>query len=86
LVLALFVFATAARAQESFKTAEEALNALVNAARAEDRDGVLAILGPDGEDIVSSGDAVADAAALKRSSPPMTPSTRSPWRATARPP
>jgi hypothetical protein len=66
LVLALFVFATVARAQESFRTTEEAFNALVNAARAEDRDGIVAILGPDGEDIVSSGDAVADAAALKR--------------------
>jgi Protein of unknown function (DUF2950) len=66
LVLFVFLFTTAARAQESFKTTDEAVNALVNAARAEDRDGILAILGPDGEDIVSSGDAVADAATLKR--------------------
>ena len=60
------VIATAARAQESFKTTDEAFNALLNAARAEDPDGILAILGPDGDDIVSSGDSVADAAALKR--------------------
>src|SRR5262249_9433112 len=37
--------------------------ALVRAARAGDRSGVLAVLGRDGEDITSSGDEVADATA-----------------------
>jgi hypothetical protein len=62
----LFMAATPAGAQESFKTAEEGFSALVNAARAEDQDGILTILGPDGADIVSSGDPVADAETLKR--------------------
>jgi hypothetical protein len=64
---AILVVATAsvAIAQQSFKTAEEAAGALVNAARNGDRKAILAVLGPDGADIVSSGDAVADAATRK---------------------
>ena len=64
-VLALAI-ASAANAQQSFKTAEEAAEALVSAVRTGDRKGVLTVLGRDGADIVSSGDAVADAAARKR--------------------
>ena len=64
-VLALAI-ASAANAQQSFKTAEDAAEALVSAVRSGDRKGVLTVLGRDGADIVSSGDAVADAAARKR--------------------
>jgi len=60
--LLIVVMASAAGAQQSFKTAEEAADALASAARAGDRKGLLAVLGRDGAEIVSSGDAVADAA------------------------
>ena len=58
--------ASVANAQQSFKTAEEAVDALVSAARTGDRKGVLTVLGRDGADIVSSGDAIADASARNR--------------------
>jgi len=48
-------------AQQAFKTPDEAASALVNAAKAGDKGELTAVLGPDGEDIVSSGDPVADA-------------------------
>jgi Protein of unknown function (DUF2950) len=57
--------ASVASAQQSFKTAEEAAEALVNAARSGDRKAIVAVLGPDGADIASSGDPVADAATRK---------------------
>jgi hypothetical protein len=59
---ALFVCAmpSAASAQQSYKTADEAVSALVTAAKANDVKAVLTVLGPQGEDIVSSGDPVAD--------------------------
>src|SRR4029450_12113175 len=68
LTAAVFALAIAsvANAQQSYKTAEEAVDALVSAARASDRKGLLAVLGRDGADIVSSGDAVADASARNR--------------------
>jgi hypothetical protein len=49
-----------AGAQQSYKTPDEAVSALVTAAKAGDRKAVLTVLGPGGEDIVSSGDEVAD--------------------------
>ena len=55
-----FAMTSAASAQQSFKTPEEAVEALAGAAKAHDRKGVLAVLGPDAADIVSSGDEVAD--------------------------
>src|SRR5262245_54787306 len=63
MTLALLVVAltSAASAQQSFKSAQEAADALVAAARSGDRKAVLTVLGRNGEDIVSSGDAVADA-------------------------
>ena len=61
-----FAMASVANAQQSFKTPEEAADALVSAARTGDRKGVLTVLGRDGADIVSSGDAVADASARNR--------------------
>ena len=59
---ALLICATVstASAQQSFKTPDEAVTALVTAARAGDRKSVLTVLGPGGQDIVSSGDDVAD--------------------------
>ncbi len=52
--------------QPHYKTPEAAMKALVAAARTHDDAKVAAILGPGSEDVVSSGDAVADEAALKR--------------------
>jgi len=46
--------------QKTFATAEEASGALVAATEANDEQAMLAIFGPDGKQVVSSGDAVAD--------------------------
>ena len=68
LTVALLVFVTvsAASAQQSFKTAEAAVDALVNAAKSGDQKGILTVLGPDGAGIAASGDKVEDASARKR--------------------
>jgi hypothetical protein len=58
--LLVCAIASTASAQQSFKTPDEAVSALVTAAKATDRNAVLGVLGPDAEDIVSSGDEVAD--------------------------
>jgi Protein of unknown function (DUF2950) len=63
LVLAM---ASVAGAQQSFQTPEEAADALASAAKAGDRNALLTVLGRDGEDIVSSGDDVDDAATRQR--------------------
>ena len=52
--------------QEKFKSPEDAFGALINAAKTNDTVKLLAILGPQGKDIISSGDAVADSNARKR--------------------
>lgn len=57
---------SAARAQQSFKTSEAAVEALMKAARDGDRSVLLSVLGRNASDIVSSGDEVADTAGLKR--------------------
>ncbi len=64
LTIAAFLCAatSVAMAQQTFKTPEEAATALVNAAKSGDLKSIVTVLGPDGEDIVSSGDEVADAA------------------------
>jgi hypothetical protein len=49
-----------ALAQEQFSSADDAVAALVDAARTGDAKAILAVLGPDGQAIVSSGDPVAD--------------------------
>ena len=61
-------YAVSARADEQrkFASPQEAFKALVAAARSDDPKGMLAVLGPDGEEIVSSGDPVADKAARRR--------------------
>ena len=58
--LLLVAWVAPASAQEVFGTPEAAVEALVAAAKARDRDTVLKILGADGADVVSSGDQVAD--------------------------
>ncbi|HEY1543023.1 MAG TPA: DUF2950 domain-containing protein [Xanthobacteraceae bacterium] len=60
--LLVTVFATAAGAQQSFKGADEAATALATAAKTGDRAAILAVLGRDADDIVTSGDEVADKA------------------------
>jgi hypothetical protein len=54
------VAASAAHGQQAFKTPDEAASALAAAAKAGDMKALVTVLGPDGEDIVSSGDPVAD--------------------------
>jgi hypothetical protein len=54
--------ASVASAQQAFKTPDEAASALASAAKTDDMKALNTVLGPDGEDIVSSGDEVADAA------------------------
>jgi len=46
--------------QKTFKSPEEAVKALIDAVKANDTKELLAILGPEGKDIISSGDEVAD--------------------------
>ena len=53
-------------AQQAFKTPDEAAGALASAAKTGDPKAIVTVLGPDGEDIVSSGDDVADAAARQK--------------------
>jgi hypothetical protein len=66
LTATVLAMASVANAQQSFKTAEEAASALVSAAKAGDRKAMQTVLGPEGADIVSSGDSVADASARNR--------------------
>src|SRR5579864_2805348 len=47
--------------QKTFSSAEEAINTLFMAAQANDEKAMLEILGPEGKQIVSSGDSVEDA-------------------------
>src|ERR1700676_1388421 len=49
------------RGQKTFASADEASKALMTAAQGNDEKAMLAILGPDGEEIVSSGDETEDA-------------------------
>jgi hypothetical protein len=58
----LVATASLAAAQQSFKSPEEAADALVGAVKSGKSENILTVLGKDGADIVSSGDAVADAA------------------------
>jgi len=64
--IALLATASTAVAQQSYQTPDEAAAALVSAVRADDQNAELAVLGPDGDDIVSSGDKVADDAIRAR--------------------
>jgi len=68
LIAAMVVLATvsATSAQQAFNTPERAADALVTAARTGDQKSILTILGRGSADIVSSGDATADASARDR--------------------
>ncbi len=55
-----FASLSVASAQQSYKSPEDAVAALVSATRDNWPKGVVAVLGADGSDIVSSGDKVAD--------------------------
>ena len=52
--------------KKSFTSPNEAVNALINAVKQNDTQKLLAITGPEGEEIVSSGDEVADKAERTR--------------------
>lgn len=65
-VCALGILPGPAHAQKVFASPEEAMKTLVETVRAEDLQGVLAILGPDAGAIISSGDEVADKAERER--------------------
>jgi Protein of unknown function (DUF2950) len=56
----LLVVCAPAFAQEAFDTPEDAVTALVAAAKGGDKAKLLEILGPEGEEVISSGDPVAD--------------------------
>lgn len=60
IAISMFALISAASAQQSFKTPEDAAAALASAAKDAWPNGVVTVLGPEGADIVSSGDAVAD--------------------------
>jgi len=67
LVAALFSSsASIAVAQQTYKTPQEAVDALVASAKTDDQKAALAVLGRDGEDIISSGDKVSDNAVRQR--------------------
>ncbi|MGB6350578.1 MAG: DUF2950 domain-containing protein [Pseudolabrys sp.] len=66
LTAAMLILASVAGAQESFKTPEAAVDALVSAAKGGDRKAVMTVLGEKAADIVSSGDPVADADARNK--------------------
>jgi hypothetical protein len=57
----MVALAGSACAQQFFPTPEAAATALATAAKAADIRALLRVLGPDGDDIISSGDPVADA-------------------------
>src|SRR5271167_4341387 len=61
-----FAIVPAARAQQNYKTVDAAVDALVATAKSGDQKAALVVLGPDGDDIISSGDKVADDAARAR--------------------
>jgi hypothetical protein len=58
--------ASLVNAQQAFKTPDEAASALVSAAKTGDPKAIVTVLGPDGDDIASSGDRVADAATREK--------------------
>jgi len=59
--MVILALSSLAQAQQRFKTAEEAVEALVKAARSGDSKSVVSILGPGSQELVSSGDPVEDA-------------------------
>src|SRR5438552_2383288 len=68
-MVAVASLGAAAVSQERFPRPEDAMQALVDAARAHDQAKLVAVLGPGSEDVVSSGDPVDDRAAAARARP-----------------
>ena len=64
--LAFVMFVTAAVAQVRYNTPDEAVTALIDAAKASDLKALTRVLGPGSAEVVSSGDPVADASGRKR--------------------
>lgn len=62
----LLWLAPAAKAQQSFNNPDDAASALASAVKSDIRQDVLKVLGPDGEDIIASGDETADNAAREK--------------------
>jgi hypothetical protein len=62
----LLFLMSGAQAQQSFNSPDDAVGALAAAVKSGARQDVLKVLGAGGEDIVDSGDAVADAAAKEK--------------------
>lgn len=60
-VASFFIMVPLAQAQQSFGTPDDAATALATAVKSGVNQNILKVLGADGEDIVDSGDAVADA-------------------------
>jgi len=60
-IASLGLVGTPAQAQQSFNSSDDAANALVAAVKSGNKQDVLKVLGADGEDIIDSGDDVADA-------------------------
>ena len=63
---AFLTVATGAFAQERYTTPDEPIEALVDAVRTDELRQVMRVLGPGSDEIVVSGDAVADAATRRR--------------------
>lgn len=57
-----FAMASNVAAQQTYNSPEEAITALVDAVRSDSTETLLSVFGPDGEEIISSGDDVSDAA------------------------
>jgi hypothetical protein len=71
LIAALFAFALPALAgskpdKNAFGSPQEAVDALVSAVKSGSAENIVAVLGPEGRELASSGDAVADAEARER--------------------
>jgi hypothetical protein len=66
LTVFLFAMASDAGAQQDYKTPQDAVDTLVATIRSGDQKAALVVLGRDGEDIISSGDKVADETARQR--------------------
>jgi hypothetical protein len=66
IVSASIATSSVALAQEDYKAPQAAVDALVATARSGDEKAALVVLGRDGEDIISSGDKVSDAAVRER--------------------
>src|SRR5262249_19144381 len=65
-IVSLGLLTPSAQAQQSFKSPDDAASALVAAVKSGMKQDLLKVLGADGEDIVNSGDEVADADARNK--------------------